>query len=73
MLAFMPEAVADATLAILGRPSPAEQQVSPDLARLLGRPPGTFGDWAARSAAAFRYDRGVQAELPLSLSGLVTA
>jgi len=54
MLAFMPEPVADATLAILGDPSPAEQQVSPDLAALLGRPPGTFADWAARSIAAFR-------------------
>ena len=54
MLAFMPEAVADATLGILGDPSPAEQGVSPDLARLLGRSPGTFADWAARNAAAFR-------------------
>jgi len=54
MLAFMPEPVADATLAILGDPSPAEQRVSPDLAVLLGRPPGTFEDWAARSVAAFR-------------------
>jgi uncharacterized protein YbjT (DUF2867 family) len=53
MLAFMPEPVAEATLAILGDPSPAEQQVSPDLARLLRRPPGTFEDWAARNAAAF--------------------
>jgi len=51
---FMPEPVADATLGILGDPSPAEQRVSLDVARLLGRPPGTFADWAVRNAAAFR-------------------
>jgi uncharacterized protein YbjT (DUF2867 family) len=54
LLQFMPEPVADATLGILGDPAPAEQRVSPDLAALLGRPPATFADWAARHAAAFR-------------------
>ncbi|WP_371673816.1 NAD(P)H-binding protein [Streptomyces sp. NBC_00289] len=54
MLAFMPEAVAEGTLAILGEPLPAERRVSPDVERVLGRAPRPFGDWAARSAAAFR-------------------
>lgn len=54
MVAFMPEQVADATLGILGDPRPEEQAVSPDVARLLGRPAGTFADWAARHVAAFR-------------------
>jgi uncharacterized protein YbjT (DUF2867 family) len=53
MVAFMPEAIADATLGILGDPSPAEQRVRPDLAQLLGRSPGTFAGWAAGNAAAF--------------------
>ncbi|NES27680.1 NAD(P)H-binding protein [Micromonospora terminaliae] len=54
MLAFMPEPVVAATLSILGTPSPAEQRVSPDVARLLGRAPRSFADWAARHAADFR-------------------
>lgn len=54
MLAFMPEQVADATLGILGDPLPAEQAASDDVRRLLGRPAGTFADWAARHAPAFR-------------------
>jgi uncharacterized protein YbjT (DUF2867 family) len=53
MLHFMPEAVADGTLGILGEPLPAEQAVTPDVSRLLGRPAGTFADWAAGHAAAF--------------------
>jgi uncharacterized protein YbjT (DUF2867 family) len=53
-LQFMPAAVADGTLDILGRPSAEEQQVSPDVERVLGRAPGSFGDWARRNAAAFR-------------------
>jgi uncharacterized protein YbjT (DUF2867 family) len=55
---FMPGPVADATLGILGDPQPAEQRVSPDLARILGRPPATFAGWAARHAAAFRQAAG---------------
>jgi uncharacterized protein YbjT (DUF2867 family) len=53
MLAFMPPPVADGTLAILGRPLPAERSVSPDVEAVLGRKPGSFADWAARNAAAF--------------------
>jgi uncharacterized protein YbjT (DUF2867 family) len=54
LLRFMPEPVADGTLAILGEPTPAEQRLSPDVARILGRPPRTFAGWTARSQAAFR-------------------
>ncbi|MFG3440035.1 NAD(P)H-binding protein [Nonomuraea sp. NPDC047897] len=54
MLAFMPEPVVDATLAILGEPSAAERAVSPDVAAVLGREPRAFADWAARNLAAFR-------------------
>jgi uncharacterized protein YbjT (DUF2867 family) len=53
MLRFMPEAVVDGTLAVLGEPLPAEQQVSPDIERILGRPVGTFAEWAARNIAVF--------------------
>jgi uncharacterized protein YbjT (DUF2867 family) len=54
LLAFMPAPVADATLAILGHPTPDEAQPSPDLEKLTGRPGRSFADWAARNAAAFR-------------------
>lgn len=54
MLRHMPEPVVEATLGILGAPSGAEQRVSPDTERLLGRPPRTFAEWAARNVAAFR-------------------
>jgi uncharacterized protein YbjT (DUF2867 family) len=54
LLAFMPEPVADTTLAILGAPTPAEQRVSPDVERVLGRAPHGFAQWARRNAAAFR-------------------
>lgn len=53
MLRFMPEQVVDSTLGILGSPLPAEQRVSPDVARLLGRPARTFAAWARRNTAAF--------------------
>ncbi|MGW5717559.1 NAD(P)H-binding protein [Amycolatopsis sp. NPDC003865] len=51
---FMPPEVAEATLDILGAPTPAEQRVSPDVSRVLGRPPRPFSEWAARNAAAFK-------------------
>ncbi|MFE2296729.1 NAD(P)H-binding protein [Streptomyces sp. NPDC059445] len=54
MLRFMPEPVVETTLAILGEPTPAEQGVSPDIERVLGRAPRTFADWARRHVAAFR-------------------
>jgi uncharacterized protein YbjT (DUF2867 family) len=53
-LKFMPPEVAEATLDILGSPSPAEQRVSPDVSQVLGRPPRPFADWAARNAVAFK-------------------
>ncbi|MFF1833608.1 SDR family oxidoreductase [Streptomyces sp. NPDC058231] len=54
MLEFMPEPVVEGTLAILGRPLPAEQEVSPAVEHILGRAPRTFADWAVRTAPAFR-------------------
>lgn len=54
MAAFMPEEVADGTLAILGDPTPGERRVSPEVERVLGRAPRPFSDWARRNAAAFR-------------------
>jgi uncharacterized protein YbjT (DUF2867 family) len=54
LVAFMPEPMADHTLDILGTPTPAEQRVSPDVARVLGRAPGSYAEWAARNVAAFR-------------------
>jgi uncharacterized protein YbjT (DUF2867 family) len=54
MLQHLPAPVADATLAVLGEPSAAEQRVSPHVQQLLRRPPGTFAQWAARNIAAFR-------------------
>ncbi|MFD1146925.1 NAD(P)H-binding protein [Saccharothrix hoggarensis] len=54
LLRFMPPGVADATLDILGTPSPAEREVSPDVERVLGRPARPFAEWTARNAAAFR-------------------
>lgn len=54
MVRFMPAQVVDATLAILGTPSAEEQRVSPDVERVLGRPPRRFAEWVARNAAAFK-------------------
>jgi uncharacterized protein YbjT (DUF2867 family) len=53
MLRFMPEPVVEGTLAILGEPSAAEQRVSPDVERILGRAPRTFAEWARRNIEAF--------------------
>ena len=54
LTAFLPVPVVEGTLAILGEPSAAETAVSPDVARLLGRPAAPFATWANRNAAAFR-------------------
>lgn len=54
MLGYMPEPVVEATLDALGTPTTAERSVSPDVERLLARPPRPFADWAARHIAAFR-------------------
>lgn len=51
---FMPPPVVEGTLAILGEPTEEERRVSPDVERVLGRPPRSFADWARRNAAAFR-------------------
>ncbi|GAB2585305.1 NmrA family transcriptional regulator [Paractinoplanes abujensis] len=48
MLQFMPPPVVEGTLAILGAPTAREQRISPDVAAVLGRPPRTFAEWAAR-------------------------
>ncbi len=56
MLGFMPAAVVEGTLAILGTPTEAEQRVSPHVADILGRAPGSFAAWARRNAAAFRSE-----------------
>ncbi|MGW1210224.1 NAD(P)H-binding protein [Streptomyces sp. NPDC002499] len=54
MLQFMPEPVVETTLSILGAPNPAEQRISPDVERVLGRAPRTFTEWAQDHIAAFR-------------------
>jgi uncharacterized protein YbjT (DUF2867 family) len=54
MLRFMPEPVVEATLDILGTPKAAEQRVSPDVERIIGRPARTFAEWVARNVAAFK-------------------
>ncbi|MFE6857942.1 SDR family oxidoreductase [Nocardia sp. NPDC057668] len=54
LLKFMPESVADHTLSILGSPTEAEQQVSPDVELVLGRPATGYADWAKYVADAFR-------------------
>ncbi|MGV9912280.1 SDR family oxidoreductase [Streptomyces tendae] len=54
MARSMPAELADDTLDIVGNPSPAEQRVSPDVERVIGRAPRPFADWAARNVTAFR-------------------
>jgi hypothetical protein len=54
MLRFMLESVAETTLDVLGMPTAAEQRISPDVERVLGRPPRTFIDWAQCRIAAFQ-------------------
>lgn len=54
MTRFMPEPVVDTTLSILGAPTEAERRISPDVERVLGRPAGSYEEWARRHAAAFR-------------------
>ncbi|MEV6485155.1 NAD(P)H-binding protein [Streptomyces sp. NPDC051576] len=54
MARFMPEDVAAGTLDVLGAPLPVEQQVSPDVEKVLGRPARPFGEWVARNLAAFK-------------------
>ncbi|MEU8332802.1 NAD(P)H-binding protein [Micromonospora sp. NPDC048839] len=54
LLRFMPPAVVEGTLAIIGAPTAREQRISPDVAEVLGRPPRPFAAWAARNVDAFR-------------------
>lgn len=54
MAQFMPEEVIDGTLDVLGVPLPAEQTISPDVEKVLGRPAGPFDEWVARNLPAFR-------------------
>ncbi len=54
MLAYMPEPVVEATLGALGTPTAAEQEVSPDVEKVLGRPARTFTDWVTRNLPAFK-------------------
>ncbi|MGK3940807.1 NAD(P)H-binding protein [Streptomyces caeruleatus] len=54
MIRFMPEPVADATLDMLGDPSPGLRGVSRDVERVLGRAPRSYAEWATRNASAFR-------------------
>lgn len=54
MLQFVPEPVVETILAIIGEPNPAEQRISPDGERVLGRTPRMFAEWAVRNIAAFR-------------------
>jgi uncharacterized protein YbjT (DUF2867 family) len=54
MSRWMPAAIADDTLTILGSPTPEESTVGPDLTRLLGRPARAFTDWARDNVDAFR-------------------
>ncbi|WP_232661969.1 NAD(P)H-binding protein [Pseudonocardia sp. TRM90224] len=54
MARFMPEPVVETTLDAIGEPNAAEQRISPDVARVLGRAPRTFADWVQRHIAAFR-------------------
>lgn len=54
MLRFMPPAVADGTLDIIGAPLPSEVAVSPAVAEVLGRPAATYAEWVARNLPAFR-------------------
>ncbi|NEA39435.1 NAD(P)H-binding protein [Streptomyces sp. SID11385] len=54
MSQFMPEDVVSGTLDVLGSPLPVEQQVSPDVHTVLGRPARPFSDWVARNLPAFK-------------------
>ncbi|MBE1878247.1 hypothetical protein [Myceligenerans pegani] len=53
MARFMPAPAVEATLGVLGDPTPREQWISPDVETVLGRRPRTFADWAERHREAF--------------------
>ncbi len=54
LLTFMPAWAVETTLAVLGEPTAAEQQISPTIEQVLGRAPRTFADWVQDHVAAFR-------------------
>ncbi|MFI1581120.1 NAD(P)H-binding protein [Embleya sp. NPDC020630] len=54
MAQFMPEEAIGGTLDALGVPLPAEVEVGPDVANVLGRPARPFAEWVARNLPAFR-------------------
>lgn len=54
LLEFWPAEVVEGSLDVMGNPNAAEQRISEDVERVLGRPPIPFADWAKRNAAAFR-------------------
>jgi uncharacterized protein YbjT (DUF2867 family) len=54
LLQFWPAEVVDGSLDVIGSPNAAEQKISGEVERLLGRPAGTFANWAKRNADAFR-------------------
>lgn len=53
MLTYFPQPAVEAVLGVLGTPTEVEQRVSPDVARVLGREPRPYADWAKRHLAAF--------------------
>jgi uncharacterized protein YbjT (DUF2867 family) len=57
MVQLMPERVVEATLDAIGEPMPAEQRVSPDVERVLGRPARAYAEWVGRNITAFRDGR----------------
>ena len=54
LLAFMPAEAVEGTLSVLGHPAGEEQQVSPAVAEVLGRPARSFAVWAQQHVEAFR-------------------
>ncbi|MFI9404656.1 SDR family oxidoreductase [Nocardia sp. NPDC052316] len=53
MTQFMPGPVVEHTLSILGEPTAAEQEISQDVRRVLGRAPASYAEWAERNRDVF--------------------
>ena len=53
LLRFVPPAVADGTLDVLGTPLPGEQATGSGVPDVLGRPATGYTEWVARNRAAF--------------------
>ncbi|MFF8375499.1 NAD(P)H-binding protein [Streptomyces sp. NPDC015661] len=53
LVRFLPEEAVDGMLSVMGEPRAEERRVSPDVERVLGRPPRPFSAWAERNAPAF--------------------